>query len=488
MGKPRTIDELVKLLPVEAQRTKVYRGKTLGQLLLAGEEKFLSKLTNVVCTTVDAKAAHWSVARKIHWALVAGGLEAEKTGITPKRFTIRSGSPGAQAKRARQQGDRDVGDASQSTLDGLFRRGTTGSSSEGDEDAAEAEASEADGGSDVPLAQDDGSARDIGEGDSDEKSSEEDGGPAAGTAVKDAKGVESSSSSSEEEPKPTRRIKAVKAKSPMKPQMLGRSRAASAAASRESADRARMEATWLSSIKELTSQVTNLSRYVNTQSEALVLFSDKLLAVEKQTVATAAEAAKAPEKAAEILAERAAAANALSERALAAKALADKVTADKAAAAKTVLGKAAADKAAADKAAADKATSRTAAATRATAARQVTAETGTRDGSEAAATTPAPSASDAVVSGAPMATPAGPSSGEGRSTPAESTALVTPGEGTQVRPFCGRNWVGGICVSIFFCMAVAAVAKASISLVAFCMSSGRQSGLFSRRFRSLNLS
>jgi uncharacterized coiled-coil protein SlyX len=269
-----------------------------------------------------------------------------------------------------------------------------------------------------------------------------------------------------------------------------------------------MEATWLSSIKELTSQVTNLSRYVNTQSEALVLFSDKLLAVEKQTVATAAEAAKAPEKAAEILAERAAAANALSERALAAKALADKVTADKAAAAKTVLGKAAADKAAADKAAADKAaadkaaadkaaadkaaadkaTSRTAAATRATAARQVTAETGTRDGSEAAATTPAPSASDAVVSGAPMATPAGPSSGEGRSTPAESTALVTPGEGTQVRPFCGRNWVGGICVSIFFCMAVAAVSKASISLVAFCMSSGRQSGLFSRRFRSLNLS
>jgi uncharacterized coiled-coil protein SlyX len=219
-----------------------------------------------------------------------------------------------------------------------------------------------------------------------------------------------------------------------------------------------MEATWLSSIKELTSQVTNLSRYVNTQSEALVLFSDKLLAVEKQTVATAAEAAKAPEKAAEILAERAAAANALSERALAAKALADKVTADKAAAAKTVLGKAAADKAAADKAAADKAaadkaaadkaaadkaTSRTAAATRATAARQVTAETGTRDGSEAAATTPAPSASDAVVSGAPMATPAGPSSGEGRGTPAESTALVTPGEGTQVRPFCGRNWVGG---------------------------------------------
>ena len=453
MGKPRTIDELVKLLPVEAQRAKVYRGKTLGQLLLAGEEKFLSKLTNVVCTNVDAKAAHWSVARKIHWALVAGGLEAEKTGITPKRFTIRSGSPGAQAKRARQQGDRDVGDASQSTLDGLFRRGTTGSSSEGDEDAAEAEASEADGGSDVPLAQDDGSARDIGEGDSDEKSSEEDGGPAAGTAVKDAKGVESSSSSSEEEPKPTRRIKAVKAKSPMKPQMLGRSRAASAAASRESADRARMEATWLSSIKELTSQVTNLSRYVNTQSEALVLFSDKLLAVEKQTVATAAEAAKAPEKAAEILAERAAAANALSERALAAKALADKVTADKAAAAKTVLGKAAADKAAADKAAADKAaadkaaadkaTSRTAAATRATAARQVTAETGTRDGSEAAATTPAPSASDAVVSGAPMATPAGPSSGEGRGTPAESTALVTPGEGTQVRPFCGRNWVGG---------------------------------------------
>ena len=80
MGKPRTIDELVKLLPVEAQRAKVYRGKTLGQLLLAGEEKFLSKLINVVCTNVDAKAAHWSVARKIHWALVAGGVGSREDG------------------------------------------------------------------------------------------------------------------------------------------------------------------------------------------------------------------------------------------------------------------------------------------------------------------------------------------------------------------------------------------------------------------------
>ena len=104
MGKPRTISQLIQVLPEEAQQADVYRGRTLVQLLEAGEVSCLAKLTNVACSSGDPKAAHWSMARKVHFALVAGGLDPESTGITPKHFTIRSSSPGARARgRARSQ-------------------------------------------------------------------------------------------------------------------------------------------------------------------------------------------------------------------------------------------------------------------------------------------------------------------------------------------------------------------------------------------------
>ena len=310
MAKPRTINELVQLLPDEAQHAGVYRGKTLSQLLQAGEASCLAKLTNVACASGDARAAHWSAARKIHYALVVGGLEAEKTGITPKRFTLRSASPGARAKRSRQQSDRDVADAAQGTLDSLFCRDSSEASSEEEEVASEDEGGDdAVGLNGAAAHDDDGSGKDSGSD-------------------------SASASSSEEKPQRVHQVRVVKGKSPVKRQKLGRSRAASVAA-RESADRASKEAAWLSSIRELSTQVNGLARFMNTQGDAMVKFSDKLLLVEQQTVAAAAEAAKAPERVVEILAERAAAAKVVADKEVAAKATAEKILADKAAAEKT---------------------------------------------------------------------------------------------------------------------------------------------------------
>jgi hypothetical protein len=356
MVNPRTITQLVSALPEEAQRATVYHGKTLGKLLEAGEVSCITKLTNVACASGEPKAAHWTLARKVHYALVAGGLDARRTGITPKRFTLRSASPGTQSKRARRQEDQGT-DASQGTLDTLFRRDDSdGPSGEGDEsDDAEA----GDGGAAV-SASDEGS------------DGEKDGAPAESGAERDA-GAEdeeagippevdgSSSSSSESDAAPIKRRRLLKPKSPVKAKMFSRVRAAEAAAAKEVAVGSHREATWLASIKALTSQVAGLSRYVTSQGDslraseaALAQLSGKMLAVERLSAASAAEAAKTPERVAEMLAQKYAAEREKADKAAALKAASLKATADKAAADKAAADKAAADKAAADKVAADK--------------------------------------------------------------------------------------------------------------------------------------
>ncbi len=70
-------------------------------------------------------------------------------------------------------------------------------------------------------------------------------------------------------PKPIRRRVTMKVRSPLKLQVQSRLRAATAVTAKESANRTQREATWLSFIKELTSQVAGLLHYVAQQGEML---------------------------------------------------------------------------------------------------------------------------------------------------------------------------------------------------------------------------
>jgi hypothetical protein len=441
MGKPRTIAELVQELPGEAQRAPIYRGRTLWQLLDKGEVSCLTKLTNVACSSGDSKAAHWSLARKVHFALVSGGLDEKNTGITPKRFTLRSASPGARAKRARQLGDKDVGDASQATLDRLFRR-------DSGEDASDAEADAGDDGEGASGGDDaEGKAGEPEEGAGSDGDGGGSGSEKGDTAQRE--GDNEPALSSESEAEPIRRRVTMKVRSPLKSQVQSRLRAAAAVAAKESADRARREATWLSSIKELTSQVSGLSRYVVQQGETLrsselglAQLASKMEAVERQTAAAAAEApgkfaaifdkrleavwaAADKEAAAKAAVGKAAIAKVTAERAVAsvtaAKEAANKAAAEKEAADKTAAEKGAADKAAAEKDAADK-----------VAGNQAPAEPSAIEKSAAVPNV----GTDAGSSGAKGVSTAGhdkaSASGKASALTESAAALAVPGNETQV--------------------------------------------------------
>ena len=306
MAKARTITQLIAALPDAARTTPVAGGKSLNQLLARGESACLRALDKVAKGVGGKDAWKWTMAKKVHHVLRHAGVDAEETGITPGRHTVRSTSPATKATRAAKARAELEADMSQGLLNSLFKDGDEGDGKAGVSDEEDSdEADHSNGADDNAGEDDDGPASEPeASADSEESSNEareelEDEGAAPAS---DDDGADEEDEYVEARPlKRGRHVDGVSASAKAR---ATKARGAAAASKRQSA------AAWLDSIKALTKQVTSLSKHVELQGAALKASAGAVerveakLAVVQKMSADAAEQVKAvPQKSMEAFAE-----------------------------------------------------------------------------------------------------------------------------------------------------------------------------------------